>query len=159
MPKPIRRNSGLWEHLKTTGVLDDGDPKAIAAAKKQYRKRYQKEYKRNRRAKHPEVTVVMDRVTYGFLNKAAGMHHMSLAAFLREASVHYLQQKYLVPDAGLVADFAQRLRICASDINLIARHVKKLKLHELHESYMSLSERIQYLENYVANTLQNPPRL
>lgn len=159
MTKPIRRNSGLWEYLKTTGVLDRGNPKEIEAAKRQYRKRYHQEYKRNRRAKHPEVTVVMDRVTYGQLNKAAAMHHQSLATFLREASVHYVQQRYLVPDPGLVAAFAQRLRICASDINLIARHVKKLKLHELHESYMSLSERIQYLEGYVTETLQNPPRL
>lgn len=154
----IRRPNGLKEYLEVTGVLKKGNKEAIEAAKQVYRAKYQKEYKRNRRAKFPEVTVVMDRQTYKQLSKNAKEHNLSLASFLREATIHYSKQKYLVPDPGIIAKFAQKLRLCASDINLMAKHVKNLHHFELYEAYASLSERIQYLEKYVADTLCNPPR-
>lgn len=159
MTQPNRRNNGLWEYLKQSGVLDTGDQAAIKSAKQKYWKQYRREYKRNRRIQFPEVTVSMDRKTYDYLQNVAKKHHKTLSAFLRETTLHYLNQTFLIPNPGLVAQFAQRLRICASDINVIAKHMKKLKQYELYQAYHSLSERIQHLEEYISDTLRNPPRL
>lgn len=158
MHQPRRRKLGLRAYLKQSGLLEHGSPKDIAKAKREYRSNYHREYKRERRARFPEVTVTLVRSEFSKLSKAAKAHKMSLPAFLRESSLHYLDQKFLVPNSSLVSHFAQQLRICASDINLMTRHVKKLNMKELHQTYQSLSHRIQQIESFVVNAFRNPPR-
>lgn len=159
MTKPIRRNTGLWEYLQKYGLTENGSPKEIEAAKKQYRKEQSRKYKQSRRKTHPEVVITMKKATYRRFKLEAHRHHQSIPSFIKEAALHYLEQKYLVPDPGTVSTFAQRLRIATSDIQLIAKHAKKFKAHELYHHYLALMERIQFLETYVEDTLCNPPRL
>lgn len=120
---------------------------------------YHRDYMRKRRTLKREVTLSLTKAIHRRFKHEAKRHNLSIPAFIETAALHYLEQRYLVTDTGTIAAFAQRLRLATTDIQLIARHLKKLKVHELYHAYMGLKERIQFLESYVDDTLRNPPKL
>ncbi|MEM6342695.1 MAG: hypothetical protein AAF927_02400 [Bacteroidota bacterium] len=159
MPKPIRRNTGMWEYLEQSGVLESGNEDAIAAVKKEYQRKYQREYRKKKRKERPEVTLTLSKADWLELTHSAQQHHYSLPAFIKQAALAYLKQTFLVPDREPVSRLEQRLRLCQTDIRVIARHVRKRNLPELNQAYLDLAERIAHLETVIHNAFHNPPQV
>ncbi|MEL6675624.1 MAG: hypothetical protein AAFR61_25675 [Bacteroidota bacterium] len=158
MSKPIRRGTGLWAYLEKSGVLESGSEEAIAAVKKEYRRFYQREYRKQKRKERPEVTITLDKPDWFKLTHAAQRHHDSLAGFIKGSALAYLDETYLVPDPQTINHIAQRIRLAGTDIRVVAKHVSKRNLTELHQGYMDLAERIHHLEETITQALVYPPK-
>ncbi|MDW3651017.1 MAG: hypothetical protein R8P61_28330 [Bacteroidia bacterium] len=159
MPKPIRRNTGMWEYLEQSGVLESGNEEAIEAVKKEYKRQYQRKYRKQKRKERPEVTITLAKPDWLKLTHAAQQHHYSLPSFIKHAALSYLNQTYLVPDREPVSRLEQRLRLCQTDIRMIARHVHKRNLPELNQAYLDLAERINHMETIIHDAFHHPPKL
>lgn len=159
MSKPIKRGTGLWEYLESSGVLAHGSDKDIENAKRAYKKEYYRTYRKKRKESHVEVSVTVPRKIYQRYKKKADKRHQSIGGYLLDAAIAYHKQKFLVPDPAYVAKLRQRLRLVSTDISMMTRHMKKLSQPELYQLYQSLGERISYLEEYIEDTLQNPIKL
>lgn len=158
MPKPIRRNTGLWEYVEQSGVLESGNDEAIEAVKKEYHRKYQREYRKQKRKDRPEVTITLPKPIWLKLTHAAQRHHYSLPAFIKHAAVSYLDQTYLVPDREPVSRLEQYLRLCQTDLQIVAKHVHKREYAELYQLFTDLVERIQHIEEIVHQSLRHPPQ-
>ena len=110
MPKNAK-NGGLWAYLDASGVLEKGTEEEIKAAKKAYRKQYLLNYKRRQRASKPEfaVTLNKDNGEYFRIKIAAKQHSKTIPAFLRLATLAYINKTYIVPDRLLIAKLEQLL--------------------------------------------------
>jgi len=111
----------LWEYLNTTGVLENGTEEDIKAAKRAYRKNYLLKYKQRQRVNKPEVSISLskDKGEYSTISAAAKNHHMSVAAFIRSATIAYINKTFIIPDRYQVARLEQLLSQCLNDIQTI----------------------------------------
>ena len=148
--------NGLQEYLEESGVLESGDSKAIALAKRDYKRLYQAQYRKARRKTHPETTVTMTRKQYVRLKSAADYHNLSLPSFILQAALCYLERTYLVPDKRAIAKLEQQLSLTRTDTQLMVRHIRTLGYNDLVKVYASLGERLSKLEGEISRTLRNP---
>lgn len=154
MPKS---KSGMWEYLDSVGVLEKGIDEEIKTAKKQYRKKYLLEYKRKQRANKPEYTVVLsknngedERIILG-----AKKHKRTVSAFLRQATLAYLNQAFVVPNIYQVAKLEQLLSDCLNEIKVIARSREKY-FWEREQRLELIEKRIINLESQINEVFRNP---
>ena len=148
--------SGLQSYLEETGVLVSGSEEDIQAAKQEYKKRYQAEYRRKRRTTHPETTVRLTKEEWDRFSEEAKRHHLTLPKFIRQSALAYLNQTYLVPDKQAVARIEQLLSLARTDIQIIAKHMRELNFDALSRAYLSLSERYTHLEKKLSQILREP---
>ena len=153
-----RPKSGMWDYLDAAGVLEKGSDEEIKAAKRQYRKQYFLLYKQRQRANKPEFTVTLSKETgdYQTISNAAKKHKMPPTAFLREATLSYLRQTYLIPDRYQIARLEQHLSDCLNEIKSIAS-VKERFYWQRDEKLNSIEKRIARLEMQINDALKNPP--
>ncbi|MEM7368708.1 MAG: hypothetical protein AAF587_08890 [Bacteroidota bacterium] len=147
---------GQQEYLESIGVLENGSPEEIRAAKAEFKKLYQKEYRRQRRASHPETTVTLPKDEWSYLSKEAKRHHLTLPKFLRKSSLAYLKQEYIVPNPQAVARIEQLLSLAQTDTLIIAKHLRQLGHETLAEAYDALSDRYTRLEQKLSQLLRQP---
>ncbi len=158
MARAIRRQTGMWEYLEASGVLETKDDKLIEKAKREYKRIYQRQYRKLRRKQIKEVNISLDKADWEKLDHAAQEHHYSLPAFVKQSALSYINQTYLVPDREPITRLEQRLRLCQTDIRVIAKNVHKLNMTELNLAFIQLAERIQSLEDIVVTSFTKPPK-
>lgn len=144
----------LIEYLDQSGVLEQGDELGIKAAKKAYRKSYQRAYKRHQRSQRKEYQIQLTKEENKHICEAAKKHQLSPSAFIKKATLAYLQQVYVVPDNERVAQLEYLLSIAYSSINQITG-----KTPQLSHDYERLSQIIEQLEREVTQALRHPPSL
>lgn len=152
-----RNDKGLWAYLDALGVLENGTEDDIKNAKRKYRKGYLLRYKQNQRQEKPEFTVLLDRQTgeYGKIALAAKKHKMSVSAFLRRATLAYIEQKYLVPNTDTIAKLEQLLQECLNEVQRISRTKEKYQ-HERNSKYEAIEERIELLQEKIDELFRRP---
>lgn len=151
--------STLQEYLEESGVLENGTDEEIAAAKKEYQRRYQAQYRRTRRQTHPETTVTFTRDEWNFLKEVAKRHNQSLPKFIKQAALAYQTQQYIVPDEQAVARIEQLLSLARTDTLIIAKHLRRLNQQEIAEAYEALADRYTQLEEKISRQLRQPQRV
>jgi hypothetical protein len=119
---------GLWAYLDECGVLEKGDEAAIKQAKKAYRKIYFTRYKQHKRKSHPEFTVSLSKENgdYQKIKTAAKEHKLSLPAFLKKATLAYLNEKYLIPDEEQLENIEILLSECLNEIQKIVKQRERI---------------------------------
>lgn len=156
----MRRNrkSELWKYLDTLGVLDNGNESAIKDAKRRYRKQYFQNYKRKQRALKPEFIVPLSKSNgeYSRVVTAAKRHNISPTAFLKQATMAYLSQTFLVPDRLQVAQLELLLSECLNEIRSIVKQKERF-FWDLDQKYTRIEKRIEKLEGDIDRVFRNPP--
>jgi len=148
----------LYQYLKEKGLLGS-DTQTLQAAKHAYYRQQNREYKKQRRKDFPEVTVSLSKGQHQELKAKADHYHLSLASFLREATLTYCQQRFLVPNAKQVAQVEQRLVHLQTDVSLLRKHADQLSLQQVAQGYQALVTRLATLEGFVSDRLREPARL
>jgi hypothetical protein len=155
-----RRDTGLWSFLEHSGVLENGDADQIAAAKKLYRKAYLKAYKQKQRKEKPEFLVQFsEKEHYSRVAKAAKKHHLSISAFLKNATLAYLDRSYLIPDRIVVGKLALLLEGCLNDVRAISTTKTKHTSFVLEEKYEAIERRIGVLQDHIRDLFCYPALL
>lgn len=150
--RKIRHNSGMWKYLDESGVLDNGTEEEIEKARKTYKKKYILEYKRKQRGEQKEFTVLLKKEEYRKVGKEAKDHSMTVARFLKTATLAYIGKIYIVPDREQVARMEQALLQILNEIQALAK--RNRILYNLNP--VEIEKRIERMEITINETLRNP---
>lgn len=153
--RKIRHNSGMWKYLDETGVLDNGTEEEIEKARKTYKKKYILEYKRKQRGEQKEFTVLLKKEEYRKVGSEAKDHRMTVARFLKTATLAYISKTYIVPDREQVARIEQTLLQILNEIQTLAKRNKIL--YTLNPA--EIEKCIERMETAITETLRNPPTM
>jgi len=156
----MRKNSrkcGLWAYLDASGVLEKGTEEEIKSAKKAYRKQYLLNYKRKQRASKPEFTINLskDSIEYSKILTGAKAHKQKVTAFLRQATLAYINKTYIVPDRLVIARLDQLLSQCLNEIQIIVRQ-KERYFWGKDQKLKEIEKRIERLESEIDEILRRP---
>lgn len=140
----------LEMYLRRTGVLDTGDPDQIKAAKKHYRKIYNKHKKAqyNKTRKRMELYVPFEE--HAQFHERAKVHEMKVGEFIRHCANAYIQQSFLSPLH--ISERAEMLAIgirqCGGNINQIARYLNTY--HQARdEDFQAALDQVNHLVEHV----------
>ena len=155
------KGSPLWKYLEVCGVLEHGTDEQIKAAKRQYRKNYMLAYRKKERKEKPEYIINLSRKNGEFytLANAAHRHSMPITAFLRRATLAYINKTYIVPDNFQVARLEQLLAQCLNEVQRIAPPKDKYSTEREQEKYNAIEKLIANLQKELTEALRNPPML
>jgi hypothetical protein len=155
-----KTNNGLWEYLEKLGILENGTDEEIKAAKKTYRKEYLLKFKQNQRKHKPEFTVNFsnEKGEYNKVESAAKNHKMTITAFIKKATIAYLNQKFIVPNLDQIAKLEQILSQCLNEIQSIVK-IKDRFFWERDKRLEKIENRIAKLEKEINHVFRNPPLL
>lgn len=109
--KHLKKNSALYAYLKKIGVLETNDEVIIAHAKRLYWKEYKKQFAKNKRRQQKAITVFMNKQEYKTISEVAHKHKRSVTAYIKESSLCYAQQRFLVPDILAIYEIKEALQI------------------------------------------------
>lgn len=76
--------ASLQDYLNKSGVLERGDTEEIAQAKKEYRRYYMRQYKREKRGNKEKIVLSIPKNFHKKLNTSARKHGVSIPRFLLE---------------------------------------------------------------------------
>jgi hypothetical protein len=152
------KGSPLWKYLEACGVLENGTDEQIIAAKRQYRKNYLHHFKQKQRKAKPGFTVMLSKENgqYDTISLAAKKHSLAITAFLREATLAYIHQYYIVPDRMQVARLEQFLAQYLNEVQRIAP-VREKYSWEWEQKYEAIEKRIVAMQMQIKEALSNPP--
>ena len=155
--RKIKPNSNIWQYLTAVGVLG-GTEEEIKSAKHAYKKKYLLAYRQRQRKEKQEYIILLSKENGEFntVATAAKKHSMSVTAFLKLATLAYINQYYIVPDRVQLSKMELLLSQCLNEVQLITRTKEKYSW-EREQKYEAIEKRIIQLENEIRNALSNPP--
>ena len=148
----------MSEYLESVGILEKGSPEEIETAKKAYRKNYLLSYKQKQRSRKPEFTINFskDKGEFGKVEKEAKRHDLAITGFIHFATLAYINQTYLVPNALQISKLEQVLSDCLNEIQSIVRF--KEKYHwERNSKLEAIEKKIEKLEKQIDEIFRHPP--
>ena len=116
------------EYLTEAGLLDSDDEQAIEEAKKERRKIYLREKKKEYKMAHRSVTLSFPNKVMSKLETEAKKHRMRVPVYLRSCISSARNQTYLVPNADEVQEIELLLRRIGNHTNQIARLAHRMSL-------------------------------
>lgn len=155
--RKLPKNGGMWEYLEQVGVLENGTDAEIKAAKRAYRKIYFLGYKREQRIQKPEYTINFskDNGEFETVLKGAKRHKLTVPSFVRQATLAYINQTFLVPNREQVAHLEQLLSDCLNEIQTIVRFKERFNFQR-EEKLEKIEKRIEKLEGDIDRLFRNP---
>ncbi|CAM6002396.1 unnamed protein product [Sphagnum balticum] len=120
----VVRNVPYKLNLRPCGALDKGD-EAIALARREYWRQYDREYKAQRRSKNKEHVVNLEPKEYEIISEGAKKHSLSIPVFLKMASLAYLNHTYVSPESASVRKIEAVLVRCLTAIERISSRKEK----------------------------------
>lgn len=93
----------IWDYLKSIpGLLEKGDKEEIAEARRAYWRMKNKQYQDQRKKRGKDVKVWFTAKEWKIIEQAAKAHNVSAGHFIRESSLAYVAQIFVVPDVTAV---------------------------------------------------------
>ena len=154
----IRQQSQLWQWLSENGYTDAGEEK-LNEGKQIYKRLYQKLYQRKRRKERPSVLVSLSPTEYEQLHIASGKHNTSLAPFIRESALAYLNQSFLVPDEEKLIAFQKHIALLEYDLRKLTERADLLQEETLSRSYLRLAKEMSLLSDRLEVAVRQPQTL
>jgi hypothetical protein len=157
MPKGGKHTTGLRAFLDARGLLENGSEEQIRAARREYRKIYLTVYKKKQRKESPEFSVLLSRQNgeYSRVTAAARRHKLSVPAFLKSATLAYINKTFIVPDREMIVKLAALLAECLNDVQQIATGKEK-NYWLLEQRYDAIEKRVMDLEMQITHLLSTP---
>lgn len=156
--RKLRHNTGLWQFLNRTGVLERGDKLEIENAKKEYRKIYLREYKRKHRQARKEYLISYTSEEAKAIQKSASEHRISESQWIKRAAQAYSEQTFLVPDQEVLQKILQLTMLCRSQIAMVSQRDPQ-SWFSSNRNYKTLQKAIEKMEAEISNTYLKPPLL
>jgi hypothetical protein len=119
-----KSTSGMWEYLKTTGALDKGDD-AIRAAKNEWKKIYNKNWKAEKRKTTSLHVVSLIPAEKRLLSVSAKDHNLGVTEYIKKAALSYADFTYVVHEAVTVRKIEAILIRSFSTLEEISRGENK----------------------------------
>jgi len=149
MKRGAKKNSGVWQYLLQTGVLERGTGEEIEAA----RRAYWQEYKRNWKHAHQKrYTVSLSVAESGELVRAAKAHRSSPTRFIRQALFAYIRSEFVFPDQNTL----QEIRLLLAKNYLL---LQEFQDQDLHAAFGKLVAQMDHLEQEILHQLLHPASL
>lgn len=136
----------------------DAPPEALEIIRDEHRKKRKIAAQDKYRKLMKRVEIVLSKSLWMKFSKAAKLHKMKLATFIKAAVLAYLDKTYLLPDEGLLHDLLISMRRIGNNINQISRKVNQqdeVKLAMLNQMQVSLND----LEDRIEYALRSPKPL
>lgn len=152
MKRKSKHTSNLYQFLEQKGVLSNGTDADIKAAKAEWRRLYQASWRKQYRHSAKEITVPLTKDELKIISQAAKQHHRSKTRFLREATLAYINKRYMAPDPLTLLDIREQLALNYSVLqqlfeeNIVSWDIGK-----------ELLQRMAELEHSLLSKLNNPP--
>lgn len=155
-----KHNANLYAYLDKIGVLEHGTDAEIKAAKRAYRKAYITSYRRAQRADKPESIVQLSKKNgdYGKVLLAAKRHRMTIAAFIRKATLAYLDKTYILPSREVLVRLDQMLMDCLDEVKSMVQ-IKERNHWDREEKIDAVAERIGQLQRDLTEIFSAPSEL
>lgn len=155
MKNESRHTKGMWKFLEEKGVLEKGTDAEIKQAKKEYRKLYLLAYKRKQRQGSAEYVIALSKHKgeHKRVLEASETHKTSITAFIKQATLAYLDKTYILPDRDRVAELEQTLSQCRNEIQRISRN----RIQPVKDQIKAIEKRIAEMEESVNTLFRNPP--
>lgn len=155
--KTKRKASPLWTYLESLNILESGTDAEIKAAKRAYWRDYRARLRKAERQERPEFNIAFSRKSgdYGKVVLAAKRHKLPMTAFIRNATLAYLDRRFLVVSPDKVAHIEQLLMACLNEVQKIVRQKEKYHF-EREQKFDAIAERITQLETEIRQVLVFP---
>lgn len=152
-----KNKDGLYTYLDSLGVLEHGTEEAIKRAKREYKKRYIREYKRKERQSNCEYIILLSKQKgeHKVISEAATEHKSSISKFIKTAALCYLTKKYFVPDKEKVASLELLLADCRNDIKRISKNT----IQPIAEKIQAMEVRLGKMESAIDALFRNPQEM
>ncbi|MBS1617346.1 MAG: hypothetical protein JST76_02445 [Bacteroidetes bacterium] len=155
--KRLKQNSGLWQYLKEQGLLDTSGEERKDATKA-YRKLYLQNYKKE----HKEITlqygIAFKRDEAELINKAASKHRMKPSTYIRNATLAYTNQSFLLITPEAIYEILQLLRRYQTVIEDRERKVEK-SWFGADRKYKELAEAVKEMRHQMEEAMLKPTLL
>jgi len=150
-------NSGIWQYIDASGVLEHGTEAEIKEVKRQYRKKYLLEQKRRQRASRPEFAVAFskEKGELELIANAAKKHSMKIPGFIKASALAYIQQKFVVPDKQAISEIEQLLLECLNTIQALSAKKERLPW-EWGKKYEGIENCVIGLEKKIDTAFRHP---
>lgn len=152
-----RKNASVWAHLERLNILATGTEAEIQAAKRAYWRAYRARLRKAERQERPEFTIAFSRKSgdYGKVALAAKRHKQPMTTFIRNATLAYLDRRFLILSPDRVAHIEQLLMACLNEVQKLV--AQKEKYHfEREQKFDAIAKRITQLETEIRQVLVFP---
>lgn len=119
----------FYQYLNNKGLLHllDGPDEKLDEVKRIYQKENRKEYKKRYQKQRVHRSIIFTDEEYELLLKASKNHKMGFSTFVREASLKYLTNGYIVPGKEQTHKVLVALKRQGTLVNQIAHQVNASK--------------------------------
>jgi len=148
-----KHHSGLYEHLQKAGVLEGGSNDAIQQAKNDYWKSYKINWMKEKRKEAKAFTILYSKQEQATIEKFAKQYGMSPTKMIKQASLAYLKQEYVIPNKDTVGKIRELLVL---NYNSLQELQDEDKIS--HVRAVGLLEQMASLETKVMDFLQTEQR-
>lgn len=146
-----RAENKLLAYLEAKGVLTNGTPGDINAAKREYRKLYQQHYKRTYLADHSEVRFTLASSVTQSIDEAAHQLGIDRSTYAKEATLARLSDK---PHGACISkEVLQKVALIHSEVRHLCRQ-RPTGLLDRHIVFYRLEKRVAALEEAFRESLQ-----
>lgn len=107
MPPNPNRHSAYYSYMAP--FLETGHQSAITEAKKEWRRKYKANWRKQKRKLVKEITTAWEKEEYRMLKEEARRHKESITRFIKRSAIAYMDKRYVVPDEDKVTKMMQLL--------------------------------------------------
>ena len=148
----------IFDYLTNKGLLDGGSKADIEAAKKERRREYLKQKKKEFRATHRTVSLSFTNAEMKQLEREAAAHNMKVPQYLRACIYAAREQSYIVPDVDKVEQLEILLKRISTHTNQIARLANGMSMPPV-RAIKEIQEHIKFFEKTFDVMFRNPKNL
>ena len=154
MKRKVKSENRIYSHLQSSGVLEKGTHEEIQKVRSEYWREYKRKWRVAKRRKDKEFAVSFNSDELKILNQQAKRHHLSRTQFIKETTLAYINNSYIVPDLLEVKRISQILAMTYNSIQvLFENNVIKFEIGR------DLLDSINKLEREILPLLHNPKPL
>jgi hypothetical protein len=164
------RHTGYYTYM--TPFLATGHTNVIDEAKKEWRRKYKADWRKQKRKQVKEITTAWTKEEYKTLKDEAKRHKQSVTRFIKESSVAYMDKRYITPHEAQVTKIMQLLALTYNSIielkedSTIPADAGRKVLFEIHELEREVRIALyspktieQHITEYIQETPQTKERL
>lgn len=118
MKRNIKRSSGIYAFLESTGLLEKGSVEDIQRVKKQYWATARKEWKKNKRKECKSYTIFFNQPELKIVTRSAKNYHYSITNFIKQASLCYNTNQSII-DKKIVGEIREAISLHYSKLQTL----------------------------------------
>lgn len=142
---------GLWEYLEASGALATGDADTISKAKQEYWKAYRRAWNKEQRIHY---TVAYSHKENEELLRAARKFNRKATTYIRQSSLAYAKNIFLIPDVATVQD----IRALLAKTYLLIQRIAEAE-NDAVSRYAAILDCVESLEKEVLRQLTTPDNI